>query len=336
MTLSPLPPAARTRPDIARGDPRPAAAAAYLLGGRGHGPADRAFAENLVSRSPGWTADLRATQQFTVRALRALGEQRFTRVIDLSTPLPSPEGPYHALPSGRSMRLVRLDPDPDTAARARELLEGTAHRVLQVDPGQPQDAAGELRRLRWLEPGHPVVLVATAGTLESHALNVKLVEMLAGWSRELPAGSLLLFSHDTDDGRSRPQATAAQAARALYSGIGREFAARPTVELLDLLHRGGWQPRYPVGRVDQWRSGTPQPGRPRPQRHTTSVSGGIAEIPFPPHGRPAKATSPQAAVTPDPPHDRPRGGEHRRRSAAPQTGRPVHGPAGDHRGALRS
>ncbi|WP_053719476.1 SAM-dependent methyltransferase [Saccharothrix sp. NRRL B-16348] len=257
----------------------PARAAAYLLGGSVHTQADRAFAESLVARWPRWTADLRAAETFLTGALRSLHGDGFDQVIDLSPVLPTPDGPYGAFAPGAGVRMVRLDHDPATAAQTAALLRGTPHRVVERDPDAPQTALTLIHQRRLLDLRRPVVLMAGLGALESRPTGSALERMLAVWGSELPSGSLLVFTHDSDDARSPTEAMAARAARARYTQLGMAFTARSGATLSVSLRNTGWAPIESL----TWATRSPAPthgiaarDQGRPDGRAASVLAGIA------------------------------------------------------------
>lgn len=261
------------------GQARPARATAYLLGGHVHTQTDRAFAESLVARWRRWTADLRASETFLTSTLRTLHGDGFHQVIDLSPVLPTPEGPYGAFGAESGVRLVRLDCDPDTAAQTATLVHGTPHRVVERDPDTPDAAMAMIRRRRLLDLHRPVVLLAGLGALESRSTGSGLERVLADWGRELPDGSLLVFTHDSDDARSPTEAMAARAARARYAQLGAAFTARSGATLSVSLRNAGWVPTQPL----TWATRSPAPAHGtagrfsgRPDGRAASVLAGIA------------------------------------------------------------
>ncbi|MGM1064072.1 SAM-dependent methyltransferase [Saccharothrix sp. Mg75] len=257
----------------------PARASAYLLGGRVHTQADRGFAESLVARWPRWVVDLKASETLLTGTLRTLRARGYDQVIDLCPVLPTPEGPYFAFDAHTGVRLVRLDGDPGTAAQTAALLRGTPHRVVRCAPDRPGEAMAVIRTRRLLTPHHPVVLLAGMGALESEPLGSGLERMLAAWGTELPDGSLLVFTHDTDDARTPAQARAAGRARLLYTALDRAFTARSGAALAASLRTAGWLLTQPL----TWASRGPAAGPgvaerfpARPDGRAASVLAGIA------------------------------------------------------------
>lgn len=257
--------------------PRPARATAYLLGGRVHSQADRSFAESLVARWPRWTADLRTSESFLTSTLRGEG---FDQVIDLSPVLPTPDGPYGTFRAVPRVRLVRLDGDPVTAAQSAALLRGTIHRVIQRDPHDPDAALAVIHRRRLLDLHRPVVLLAGCGALEGIPTQSALEDMLSAWGRQLPDGSRLVFTHDSDDARTPAEVRAARAARARYTSLGTEFIARRAVAVELSLHNAGWTPTEPLhwAALTHAHADGPAAARPgQPDGRLASVVAGIAD-----------------------------------------------------------
>lgn len=257
-----------------------ARATAYLLGGRVHTQADRAFAERLVARWPRWVTDLRASEAFLTTTVRTLRGRGFDQAIDLSAVLPTPEGPFAAFGDATGMRLVHVDTDPVTATRTAALLRGTLHRVVNGSPDDPEAVLAVIRRHRLLDLHRRVLLLAGLGTLESRPTTAALEHLLAAWGRELPAESLLVFTHDSDDARTAAEALAARRARALYASSGATFTSRAGAVVSVSLHRAGWLPVQPLswatpGPVDVHAASNTQAPAP-PDGRAASVLAGIA------------------------------------------------------------
>ncbi|MEV0681674.1 SAM-dependent methyltransferase [Actinosynnema sp. NPDC050436] len=275
---------AHQRPPLPRpprgGRPHPARVASYLLRGRVHTQADRAFAESLVSQWPRWAADLRASEVFLTRAVRGLYRDGFDQVVDVSPVLPTPDGPYGTAGVGARVRLVRVDPDPATAAQSTALIRDTRHRVVERDPQNPGAVVATIRSHRLLDLRRPVVLLAGCGAWESLPTESVLEGVLSAWGRALPDGSVLVFTHDSDDARTAVEVTAARAARILYASLGLVFTARKAAALDLALRNTGWVPTRPPALLTP--TGTPVDGpTPSPvgrlHSRVASVVAGIAE-----------------------------------------------------------
>lgn len=278
----------------------PVRVADYLLGGHDHEPADRAFGDLLTARCPRWPGGLRAARDFGHRALRALGTCGVTQVIDLSGALPDRGALDGVLDGVPGFRLVRVEPDPDTARRARRLLDGTPHRVLGLDTADPREVLRQAHRSGALDPARPTGLVVTTGALELAGDTAAVIEALGRWARLLPAGSRLVISHGTQDGPTATDATDAHRAGVLYRRIGRAVVVRSLAEVNEVLAQAGWYPLRPLTYAEQWHPGapdTPAPWRACPRRHPALVLVGIAAHQPPPprppevaHGRTGRAT----------------------------------------------
>lgn len=310
---NPAPPRTTTSAEHAH----PARAAAYLLGAGVHTQADRAFAESLVARWPRWTADLRASETFLTGTLRTLHGDGVDQVIDLSPVLPTPDGPYRAFAAGSGMRLVRVDPDAVTAAQTAALMRGTPHRVVQCDPDDPDAALTLIHHHRLLDLRRPVVLLAGLGALESRPTGPVLEQVLADWGRALPDGSLLVFTHDSDDARTPTETRAARRARARHAQIGWAFTARSGATVKVSLRNADWAPTEPL----TWATRSPTPthntaahSSGRPDGRAASVLAGIA-VYRPRHApRPVDDDRTPAFETPEqtrPPVTDPAQGRHR-------------------------
>lgn len=247
----------------------------YLLGGKDHFPADRAFAESVEAVSPGMADSARANRDFLGRVVRFLaGEAGLSQFLDIGTGIPAPGSTHEVAQEVRpDARIVYVDNDPVVLAHARALLVGRA-------PGSTDYLDADLH-----DPG--LILERAAETLDfTRPVGLLLIAVLHVFSDAedpfgivatlmdaLPAGSYLALAQWSADlaGEETQEKTADLAqdmshqqyhARS-HAEIGRFFGG------LDLVEPG-------VVPVYDWRPG---PGGSRAGATPWASSGGVAKKP---------------------------------------------------------
>jgi hypothetical protein len=139
----------------------------YLLGGKDHFPADRAYADAMSALYPGTAAAARANRDFLGRAVRFLaGEAGLSQFLDIGTGIPAPGSTHEVAQEVKpESRIVYVDHDPVVLSHARAFLVGR-------EPGTTDYIDADLR-----EPGF--ILDQAARTLDfSRPVGVLLLAIL--------------------------------------------------------------------------------------------------------------------------------------------------------------
>lgn len=225
------------RPDI----PSTARLYDYYLGGKDNFPADRELAEQVLAAVPGLREAARANRAFLQRAVRYLvADEGIRQIIDIGTGLPT-VGNVHEIAQRTEpgCRVVYVDHDPVVMTHALDLLHGTSNTAfIQHDLREPRQilADAELRGLIGFARPVAVLLVAVlhfiSGDENPRAIFGQLLE-------PFPAGSFLVVSHGTIDGRPElaPSADLYDQATSRYYPRSREQIQR-MLDGLDVLDPG--------------------------------------------------------------------------------------------------
>lgn len=186
------------RPDI----PSPARMYNYFLGGKDHYPADREAAEQVIAASPEVLLFARQNRAFLRRAVRYLAtECGIGQFIDIGTGLPC-EGNVHEVAPGA--RVVYVDNDPVVLAHGRNMLHGVpGTAIIKGDLREPRALFADERLRDLIDFAAPVavLLVAVLHFISDDADPIGIVREL---TTPLAAGSYLVVSHATGDGRPNP------------------------------------------------------------------------------------------------------------------------------------
>jgi hypothetical protein len=187
------------RPDI----PSAARMYDYYLGGKDNYPADRAAAEQVISKMPPGTIHTVALQNrmFLGRAVRYLvAEAGIRQFLDIGTGLPTMENVHEVAQSiAPECSVVYVDHDPVVLAHGRDMLNGVSHAtIIKHDLRQPEEilADEELRRI--LDLGLPVavLLVAVLHFVRDEDDPRGIIRHLM---ETMSPGSYLVISHATTD-----------------------------------------------------------------------------------------------------------------------------------------
>jgi hypothetical protein len=191
----------------------------YLLGGKEHYAADRAYIEAVTAVYPGVAATARANRAFLGRAVRFMtGEAGLSQFLDIGTGIPAP-GSTHEVAQAITpdSRIVYVDHDPVVLSHARELMTGQEPGITDcvgADLRNPEfilDQAGQTLDLR--EPvGLLLVAILHAIPDQDHPHRV-----VAALMDGLPGGSYLAITHWTTDEADRE-------AEANFVGVTREMS----------------------------------------------------------------------------------------------------------------
>lgn len=226
----------------------------YLLGGKDHFAADRAYADALISVYPGTVAGARANRDFLGRVVRFLTrDAQLSQFLDIGTGIPAPGSTHEVAQEVKpDSRIVCVDNDPVVLSHARALL-------VTGQPGATDYLDADLR-----DPG--LILRKAAQTLDfSQPVGLLLIAILhaigdqddpygivATLMNALPSGSYLAITHwgtdqanpdaETKVGELTRQMSHEQYTPRSQSGVARFFDG------LDLVEPG-------VVRPQDWRPG---------------------------------------------------------------------------------
>lgn len=178
----------------------------WLLGGTQHWPIDRAAGWRLLRISPDAGEQVREGRLLQQRAVRYALDNGVRQFVDLASGLPT-QGCVHETADEHapqcSARVVYADCDQAVSAHARRLLtdgeRGARFAAVQADLLRSVQLWGEVLDTGRLSLDEPVCLFAT-GVLHFIKDWTGVHEQFARYRERLPAGSLLVLSHATDEG----------------------------------------------------------------------------------------------------------------------------------------
>lgn len=231
----------------------------HLLGGHDNFAADRAAADQIEAMLPGVRDACRANRDFLGRAARTVARSgRVAQYLDIGSGLPTVENVHEVVQrEDPAARVVYVDYDPVVCAHARSLLQGAGQSagggqvsVVQADMRDPARliaAAGSL-----LDLTRPVCLIMCAA-IHFVTDDDEAAQVMRALTDPLPTGSILIFSHGTQD--SNP-AGSAQAEQMYQERVSSGVAARTHPQIAALLD--GWD-LTPPGLVwaPLWRPDSP-------------------------------------------------------------------------------
>ncbi|MBO0804189.1 MAG: SAM-dependent methyltransferase [Nocardiopsaceae bacterium] len=222
----------------------------YLLGGKDHYAADRAYAKSLTAIYPGVPATARANRDFLGRAVRFLaGEEGLSQFLDIGTGIPAPGSTHEvALKARPDARIVYVDNDPVVLAHAHAFRAGRGSGTTDYVMADLRDPEAILRRAgQTLDFGKPVgllllgVLHAVGDDDNPHRIVATLVDAL-------PSGSYLAVTHAGSD-LVTPELEA-RGTEVTRRQSRHQYTVRPRAEVerffrgLDLVEPGLVQPQY--------------------------------------------------------------------------------------------
>jgi S-adenosyl methyltransferase len=233
-----------TRPNIAR-------VYDYLLGGKDHFTADRAFAEELLTQQPQLRANARANRAFMQRVVRFAAAAGVTQFLDLGSGLPTGENVHEvARAIDTDSRIVYVDNDPVVASHGRAILASAPGVTFALaDMRDPADVIAQAGDSLDLTRPVAVLCISLLHFVPDDAQAAGIVE---GLTAPLAAGSLLSFTHwkyvpsDEDSFQA-------------YSGSVHAIARRGQRELMALVP-AGWELVEPgLVPVTDWRPAAGEP-----------------------------------------------------------------------------
>ena len=174
----------------------------YVLGGKDHFAADRAYVDAVADVYSGAAATVHANRAFLGRVVRFLaGEAGLSQFLDIGTGIPSAGSTHEIAQEVRpDSRIVYVDNDPVVLSHARALLVGREPGSTDYldadlrDPGRILDRAAET-----LDLAQPVglLLIAVLHALSDEDDPHRIVTTLLD---ALPSGSYIALTHGTLDG----------------------------------------------------------------------------------------------------------------------------------------
>ncbi len=247
----------------------------YLLGGKDHYPADRMAAEELLAAIPHERRAARENRAFLRRAVHFLATGPGIRqFVDIGTGLPAEDSVHEvAQRASPAARVVYVDNDPLVIAHARNMLRGTSGTaILQYDLREAGAilAAPELTRLvDFAEPAAVLLVAVLQHIPDSDRPDQAITELLAPF----PAGSFLVLSHATLDGRPE----AADAVKVLDRTAARVYPrgrsqVRALLAGLELVEPG-------LVRAPQWRPDPAAASAPAPEPACAHLWAAVARKP---------------------------------------------------------
>ncbi|MCT9935091.1 SAM-dependent methyltransferase [Planotetraspora sp. A-T 1434] len=175
----------------------------YYLGGKDNFAADREAAERLLAVAPEVRLAARENRAFLGRAVRFLAQSGITQFLDIGTGLPT-QGNVHEV-AGEVVggaRVVYVDNDPIVLGHARALLAGDGHTtVVKGDLRDPEEILNHADVVKALDFSKPIGLLLVA-VMHFISEEDEPARILTTLREALPAGSYLVLSHGTLDGRS--------------------------------------------------------------------------------------------------------------------------------------
>jgi O-methyltransferase involved in polyketide biosynthesis len=255
-----------TEPDLTR--PNAARMYDYLLDGAASFAADRTLVEQVLRQFPAAKALARTNRAFLGRAVRYAMQQRgIEQFLDLGSGLPT-VGSVHEIADRLAprARVVYVDREPVVVEHCRLILRDLRsphrHRVVQADFRDPGVVLARACERDGLDLQRPVALLVVAllhfiGPQDNPEVHLR------HYLEALPAGSLLVMSHMTDDAVDAEPVVAAVlaeqtgAAQRLYEATStplhlrnaEQFAALfAGTDLVEpgIVPAGRWHPEYDV------------------------------------------------------------------------------------------
>jgi S-adenosyl methyltransferase len=169
----------------------------YLLGGKDHFAADRAYADALISVYPGTVAGARANRDFLGRVVRFFAcDVGLSQFLDIGTGIPAPGSTHEVAQKVRpDSRIVYVDNDPVVLSHARALLVGSEPGATDYLDADLRDSGLILSKAaRTLDFSQPVglLLIAILHAIGDHDDPYRIVATLMD---ALPSGSYLAITH---------------------------------------------------------------------------------------------------------------------------------------------
>jgi hypothetical protein len=177
----------------------------YLLGGKDHFAADRAYVDAVAAVYPGVVATARANRAFLGRAVRFLaGEAGLSQFLDIGTGIPAPGSTHEVAQEVRpDSRIVYVDNDPVVLSHARAFLVGREPGATDYLDADLRDPGFILREAaKTLDFTRPVglLLIAILHAIPDQGDPHRIVATLMD---ALPVGSYLTITHWVTDEADR-------------------------------------------------------------------------------------------------------------------------------------
>lgn len=182
--------------------PSPARVYDYYLGGSHDFVVDRRMARQAMNLWPELPLIMQANRAFLRRSVRYLVRQGITQFLDIGSGIPT-EGNVHEVVQAASpqSRVLYVDIDPVAVAHSRAILSrNPLADIIQADLRDVAAIFNDPRARRLLEPGRPigVLMVAMLHFVPDEA---DPVDIVARYHKMMAAGSYLVVSHATHEGR---------------------------------------------------------------------------------------------------------------------------------------
>jgi hypothetical protein len=181
----------------------------YLLGGKDHFEADRAYVDEVAAVYPGVVATARANRAFLGRAVRFMaGEAGLSQFLDIGTGIPAPGSTHEVAQDVRpDARIVYVDNDPVVLSHARAYLVGHEQGTTDYIDADLRNPELILERAaETLDFSKPVglLLLAILHAIPDADNPQRIASTLLN---ALPAGSYVAITHWAADEASREKET---------------------------------------------------------------------------------------------------------------------------------
>ncbi|RIV38445.1 SAM-dependent methyltransferase [Micromonospora radicis] len=227
----------------------------YYLGGSHNFAADRAAAQAMMAAVPEAPLMAQANRAFLRRAVQFLTGAGVRQFLDIGSGIPT-VGNVHEIAQRHApdSRVVYVDVDPVAVAHSREILAGNdGATVVQEDFRHPDRILAHPDVRAALDLTRPVAVLIVA-VLHFVPDDDRPAELLRALRDALPAGSYLVLSQASDDGRSDAERAEAQR---VYQRTDSPLSVRSRAQLTTFFD--GFELVEPgVVWVPQWRPETPE------------------------------------------------------------------------------
>ncbi|MBQ0925512.1 SAM-dependent methyltransferase [Saccharopolyspora endophytica] len=221
----------------------------YWLGGANNFAVDREVGDKIVAAVPGVPAAALANRSFLRRSVQWCLANGIDQFLDLGSGIPT-VGNVHEVAQGGNpyARVAYVDSEPVAVAHSRNLLrENATTTILQADLRNVDEVCAAHEVAGLLDFDRPIALL-TLLVLQYFPGTEHTAELVRRYWEKLPAGSVHILSHVTDD---EPAIDGGEAAR-LSQAMATPTYARTHAEVRTLL---GDAPLVDPGLVfaQQWR-----------------------------------------------------------------------------------
>lgn len=229
----------------------------YYLGGAQNFALDREYADRALARFPHTARTAQSNRAFLARAVRYCLQAGIRQFLDLGSGIPT-RGNVHEVAHAIApqTRVAYVDNESVAVAHGRQLLadipEATVTQADLRHPEQVLDADGVVGLLDFDQP----IAILMVAVLHFVSDDARPVELVARYRAAVPAGSMLVISHVSDDQPTEELAAPHRAVAEVYRETSNPayLRDRPSIRalfgdatlvdpgLVDALH---WRPDDP-------------------------------------------------------------------------------------------